>query len=89
MDDSEQKQRNPSLACIAFPGQPLSFILALSSTTFQALLGCSKLNKASFGALGKKSFFLPSLKPVVHSSPRKPPGPYLCCLSLLCTHPAP
>lgn len=45
-----------SLVCIAFPGQSLSFILALSSMTSQALLGCSKINKASLRALGKIFF---------------------------------
>lgn len=56
-----------SLVCIAFLSQSLSFILALSSMTFQALLGCSKINKASFRALGKT--FLSAI-------------PEACCLTL-------
>lgn len=55
------------LVCIAFLGQPLSFILALSSMTFQALLGCSKINKGSVRALGK--IFLSAI-------------PAACCLTL-------
>lgn len=57
-----------SLACIAFPAQPRSFILALSSTSFQALLCCSELDKASFRVLGK--IFLSAI-------------PEACCLALL------
>lgn len=85
MNDSEQKHYLCHLP------RPAPFLHpSLSSATFQALLGCSKLKRASFMAAGQ--LFLPAiLKPVacLCSYSGRLIIPYLCCHSLLCTHSAP
>lgn len=84
MDDSEEKQSRSSPCLHCLPRLAPFFHPFSQFNDFpQALLGCSKINKASFRALGKNLSFCHPWSLLSHSSSRKPSSPDLCCFSLL------
>lgn len=86
MDDSEEKQSRSSPCLHCLPRLAPFFHPCSQFNDFpQALLGCSKINKASFRALGKNLSFCHPWSLSSHSSSRKPSSPDLCCFSLLWT----